>query len=369
MSEEELTQEQKDLFHQAIHSRYIQPEIDRRTLAGEISEGFAIREYLILFPISQPPIVKFNDEFGWLVKNPKLSDGRNLEINRTYYLHDIVKIDTVLAPTVKDKHFPFLYGHHNGFSWVIFVGSHNDPSKNAYIANQLQKKLIAEATKLSQVHLNKLREIGLWTATSLLPYPISKIIERIGAGYPDEARQVLIDHCDSEFLSKTIVDTWHPITVFLERMSFFQDALFCHSHGRYHGSISILVGQVEGIITDWLYEIDHYQLDKERKVHEKIEDFGTVLSEIPNLSYTYREARDSMLGFLGSEPWLQRFNEWMVQSDTSFVGRHVAQHGKYDHRSYTEENSIKLFLLLDNICQFMMFYEVRVLNRDIGQYG
>lgn len=74
-----------------------------------------------------------------------------------------------------------------------------------------------------------------------------------------------------------------------------------------------------------------------------------------------------MLEFLEQGPWLQDFLHWFQSVNTSFPPRHAVQHGKYDKDVFTEENSIKLFLMLDTICQFMMFYEVRVLGRDLGQ--
>jgi len=48
-------------------------------------------------------------------------------------------------------------------------------------------------------------------------------------------------------------------------------------------------------------------------------------------------------------PVLRTFDKWSVAIDNLFPNRHVVEHGKYDDSIFTEENSIKLFLLLDTI--------------------
>lgn len=377
----EMTEEQKKVFFQNWHNQWIQPELDRRFSKTELPTDFKIRQCLVKLPKNQKPIVEINDEVGWAIENPHMANGKNIadfEFGEPVFLHDFMQITKVLPPTITGERIAFMYLFWDGFTYQLYVDflpnqEDFDPDDKRFqfdgrvIVRHLQNIIIEKATRLSQIHLDELRKIGLWTATALLPYPISKILERISESDFDGAIEILSKHCDTDFLTEKVVETWHPINVFSERMSFFEDSLFCHENERYHASISTMVGQIEGVITDWLYEIDHYQIDKKRNITTKIHDFRVVLDKIPSLLEAYREARDSMLDFLDSDPWLQTFNKWMVYSDTSFAGRHVVQHGKYDHAIYTKENSIKLFLLLDNICQFMMFYEVRVLGRDLGQ--
>jgi hypothetical protein len=359
-----------------VHNTYIQPEIDRRRHSGQLRDTIKVWECLVRLPANDVPIVQFNDEVGWEAES-ELVDGREVIKDRVYYAHEVLELKKIQPPKIKDEYVSYIYLFWEGYQYILLED--NTPSQEGFnpavnsfachdiVLRHINNKIMEKVVGNAKVVRERLHEIGLWVVTSLLYYPIAKIVERVGNRDSEGAKQVLVEYCNIDFLTEKTVNTWDSVAVFRERYNFFDDALFNHKHGRYHGSISILVGQIEGVITDWLYEIDHYSEDKKRSLPTKITDFRETLENVPNLLWMYREAKDSMLDFLDSEPWLQKFDKWMIYSNSSFPGRHVSQHGKYDHNVYTEENSIKLFLLLDTICQFMMFYEVRVLGRDLGQ--
>lgn len=359
-----------------IHSTYIQPEVNKRLLAGQVTGNFVVRECLIRLPREAEPIIEFNDEIGWLAK-PVLAEGNETILGKPYYAHEVVRFSKVFPPKVNGSYVEYVYLFWDGYKYCLLedrspVHSDSDATRATFVCHDIilrhiNNKIMERVVGNSKVVREKLHEIGLWIVPSLLHFPLAKIVERVGAGDPGEARRTLVEYCDASYLTERIVNTWKPINAFNSRMPFFEDALFCHKNKRYHGAISILVGQIEGVITDWSFNVNYYTTDKDRRLGEKLADFREALRNIPDLLWLYRESRDSMLRFLESEPWLQRFTLWNQQIDTSFPGRHVVQHGKYDKDIYTQENSIKLFLLLDTICQFMMFYEVRVLGRDLGQ--
>ena len=375
-----LDEQGMQTFSREIHTLWIQPELDRRFSETGIPAGFQIRQALIKMPHNQPAIVEFNDEVHWAAENPKLAGGRtiaDIDIGEPIYLHELISIDNVLPPFVDDKRVAFVYLFWSGHSYsVVFDFSPNDPDFKPENDNFELGKAIGEhmsnvfkelAVKNAQFAATQLRAIGLWPVTSLLPYPISKIVERVGSSDPEGARKVLVDYCDIEFLTQKVVRTWSPVVAFKQGLPFFEAALSTHQRKQYHGSVSILVGQIEGVITDWLLEVKYYTSDEKRSLKKKIQDLRDAFQQIPDLLWTYRESRDVVIDFLEHGPLLQQFNSWFQSIDTSFPGRHVVQHGKRDKDVYTEENSVKLFLLLDTICQFMMFYEVRVLGRDLGQ--
>lgn len=66
-------------------------------------------------------------------------------------------------------------------------------------------------------------------------------------------------------------------------------------------------------------------------------------------TYTYRRIVESSLEFILDGPVLSTFQNWFARIDRSFANRNVIEHGKYDDSLFSEENSIKLFLLLDTI--------------------
>lgn len=379
-----MTDEQKQVFFDNWHNQWIRPEIDKRFDSTGVPDNFKIRECLVMLPRGQSPIVQFNDEFGWMVQNPNMSNGKILadfEVGQPIHLYDILKIDGVLPPTVNGERVAFMYLYWDGFHYQLFVDflpnqpdyDSNDDRftfSGSVIAHHLQNIIIERIVIWAKQHIAQIRGIGLWIATPLLPYPLSKIVERVDAGEPEEARRLLVEYCDSEFITDKLVKTWYPIKVFRDRQQVFDEAIQAHKCSLYHASISTLINHIEGVIVDWLHEHLPPSSKVEKKTKSRIAQFHDVLLTIPQFEYMYREALEATIGFLrendnGATPF-QIFNNWLDKIDPNFPSRHAISHGKYVPELYTEENSIKLFLLLDTICQFMMFYEVRVLGRDLG---
>src|SRR5258708_7817138 len=115
-------------FFNQMHEFYIQPELERRRLEGRLPDDFQIQNYLVRLPINQPPIVEFNDEFGWEVTHPKLAPGVNLEPGRDVYIYDIVEIANVIPPMVDEKRGAFIFCFLNGQNYeIIFDFVPNDP--------------------------------------------------------------------------------------------------------------------------------------------------------------------------------------------------------------------------------------------------
>lgn len=371
-----LSKEGIQNFSKQMHDFWIQPELDRRYGQTGVPDDFKIWECLIKFPKDQRPIVEFNDEIGWEVERPELAPGITMEVGQTIYLHEVLNLGEILPPNVENNRVAFIYLFWAGYSYQIaFDFTPNqpdfDPQDDEFhlgetVKHHLKLKLIERVIRQAQTVQSQLRQIGLWSITSLLPYPISKIVERIENDELEEARNILVAHCNPEFIEKKLVETWKPIKVFHERLDVFQEALFAHRNKKFRAAIYTLIPQIEGVITDWLYE----HLDSEPvewKTKPKIDQFHQLMQHIPQFEYMWREALESAYTFLRNAQPMQSFNNWLDTIDPNFPGRHPITHGKYIDDMFTEENSIKLFLLLDTICQFMMFYEVRVLGRNLSE--
>lgn len=121
-----------------------------------------------------------------------------------------------------------------------------------------------------------------------------------------------------------------------------------------------MIPQIEGIITDWLYEINASNSVNWR-IESKVNQFNKIIDSLEQFEFTYREreALNQVSTFLVEGPPLQTFKNWLDRLNTSFPNRHDISHGRYDEALFSEENSIKLFLLLDTICHFIMLYEAK----------
>lgn len=355
-------------FARNIHEQFIQPEIERRREVGALSEDFRIRECLIRLPKGQAPIVDFNHEVKWRAE-PKLAPGldlQQLEFGRSVHLHEVVAFNRVYPPEVERCRVAFIFLFWSGTEYAaVFDFSPNLPDFDPdtefdlgqVIADHLNNKIIEITVRLSKSNQAQLQRIGLWPVTSLLPYPISFIIERVGSGHLEEARQILIDHCNMSFINE-LVETWQPIQAFERRMALFREAASVHANQQYYAAIHTLIPQIEGVITDWLLSVLSPN-EMQYRTDSKIRQFRDSIKNIPQFSFAYRQALEAVCQFLLQGPPLQSFKQWLDEIDPSFPGRHAVLHGRYEEQVFTEENSIKLFLMLDTLCQFMMFYEAR----------
>lgn len=363
-----LDEQASQNFLNEVFRLWIDPEIDRRFGDTGVPEGFVLREALIKMPKDQPPLVQFNNEIGW-IGHTKVAADVEVEAGDPIYLHQIEHIADVNPPEVDGTRVAFVYLHWTGYDAlynIIFDFTPNHPDYDASeseftlgkaIGNHLQYKLVEDAAVRAARQKALLSKIGLWTVTSLLPFPISKIIESIEAGELEAARTLLVDHVTPEFIEESLLNTWYDIDAFGIRRPALEEALKSHEIGLFHASIAILIGHIEGVIVDWLHDVLPPNEDVPFRLESRLKKFESTLRKTPYLRQAYQIAMDSTFEFLKEGAIFQKFQNWYDAIDPSFAGRHAIQHGKYVKNIYTKENSVKLFLLLDTICQFMMFYE------------
>lgn len=359
-----------------IDKYIVQPELAKRFAPSAPPDRVSIREVLIKLPPGRDPIVQFNSEIKWgasvtLAPNVEAPVGHELQ------LYEFEKVHAFKPPKYDGKFVSFIYIFWAGGSYNVSIDVR--PSVRGFddssiefvlgeeIVNHLKYKLIEALAELCQSGRSQLAEIGLWPILSLMPYPISEMLNRIRQGMLDEARELLVDFVDAEFIKESLLDTWNIIGAFDARRPLFEEALQCHAEGMYLASISTLVGHIEGTISDWLLDVLPSGNDLKRGINSKLEQFQEILEKIPHIEYAHKLALDEALEFLREGQLLQKFVRWNDTIDSSFPARHAIQHGKFVSEIFTQENSVKLFLMLDTICYCMIFYEACVLRRDFGE--
>ena len=346
------------------HARelWIEPEILRRRQASLLPDNFKIARCLIKFPKEQghQPIVEFNDEIKWLA-HMQLVPGTTLHPGQTIYLHDVQRIAAVNLPEINGERVAFVYFFFDGIGYQMTfdftpnvsdeVLSKDEKEKGALslsisIAESLQANLIEKTIHIH--NKEKLRDIGLWVAPALLPYPLSKIIKQLEENDIQGARGTLVEHCTPQQLER-LSSKWWNVEQFNSRKKVIVEALESHTIGKYISSIYILVPQIEGIITDRIYEtlpegdICRYTETSKIKQFQSLE-----ISKEPLRTYTYKKITDSAIEFMLGDMVIGDFR-WKDEIDKTFPNRHVVAHGNYQEELFSEENSIKLFLLLDTI--------------------
>ncbi len=351
-------------FSRQMSELWIQPELEARRAAGLIPADFVLQRCLILLPPNAKPVVQFNDEIVWRVK-AKLPEGRVASSGDLLNLQDVERIETVAPPTFLGQRVAFVYAHWvNGTFHVFFDLVPNNPEMAAKeegkpwsfaepLAHTLQASLVEQALQLHQAVQPDLVKIGLWAAPSLLPYPISQIVAFIKVGDEAKGRQLLIDHCKGDWLAE-MVKEWWSVKYLTDRRLPIEQALAAHRNEQYCLTISTLLPHIEGIVTDWLHANDK---NVPFRQESKTKRFLELITSDSRHTPAFKGVADSAGEFILDGPVLATFRQWFDSFDTTFPNRNVVGHGRYDERVYTEENSIKIFLMLDTVFQMIAVEE------------
>ena len=347
-------------FVQELNRLWIGPEIEKRTREGKLPHDFKLWRCLIRLPKGQSPIVEFNHEIHWEAR-VKVSDGREFQVGEVTFLDDMEKIEGVKPPMVNGVPVAFVFAWWCGHNFSIifdFTPNHADfvpePPDAEWkfsqpIASMLQETLIELAIQLHDTVQGDLQKIGLWAAPALLPYPLARIASLVRQGDEVAARQLLVKYCTPAWISEQAAGWW-AVPQFQDRKKLIEQALAAQASGHFCLTIPALMPHLEGIITDWA----HTRIpDVKWRQDTKTKQFRDLVLGQPLATFTYKRVVESTMGFILTGPVLSTFKGWYDSFDTCFANRNVVEHGKYDDRLFTEENSIKLFLMLDTIKQII----------------
>lgn len=307
----------------------------------------------------------------------KMESGITLASGQAIYLHEIETIAAVTLPEINGERIAFVYLFFNGFGYqIIFDFSPNVPDEmmskdekekgalsiSQAIAESLQAVLVERVIHIHDSSQEQLQKIGLWAAPALLPYPLSKIIRQIEEDDIKGARNTLVRYCTPQYIEQ-ISSKWWAAEQFDARKNLLKDALHAHETGMYGLSIHALLPQVEGIITDWVYENLPANEAPPWRTESKTKKFLDLTLEEPLTTFTYRRIVESAIDFILSGPVLETFKKWNQLINEAFPNRHVVGHGRYEESLFSEENSIKLVLLLDTIYHIITSHEQSSLPR------
>ncbi len=362
----------QQLVHQ-IMSRWIEPELQARLEVNKLPIDFKMYRCLIKLPKSSKPIVQFNYEIDLEVEL-ELSDPKSMKTGDKVYLHQVKEIKSVKLPELNGKPIAFIYLYYRGMASkteakynIVFDFTSNMQSSELLENNNINitllkalkesyKLIIEENTLLFyDKHHDMLNNNGLWAIPALIPYPLSAIVEKLRSNDSEGARTIIIEHCDRNFL-EDLVNKWWKNEVFEQRKNIINDAFSAHKCGKYNLSIYALSPQIEGIITDW----EHTQVPQEKipkGIKSKTKKFRDLVIENPPSTFTQRRIIESTISFMTGKPVLGSFENWLKEIDPAFPNRHAISHGKYEESTFNEENSIKLFLLLDTIYYMINLHE------------
>ena len=349
----------ENVFRQ-MHDLWIKPQIERRKAQGKFPADFHIRQCLVKLPLDHSPIVLFNEEVGW---EARVKVSGPIQKHDPVYLHHVQSIETVKLPRHDDKRcaFFYLYIMPDGIFRVVFDAMPNWPNfkeeKDAgsdlgkAIAESLQAIMTERAVRLEATQQAELRAIGLWPAPALLPYPLSKILLHLEQNDAKQARALLVAYCTPVYL-EGLVQKWWSNAGLAKRRRLLEDALSAHKESKFTLSVSALMPHVEGIVSDWIAA----QLPGDKvpfRQESKTKKFKDVVKQGLPPAFLYARILEATIDFILSGPVTATFKKWGDTLSDEFANRHAFGHGKYEEEQFSEENSIKLFLLLDTLFYVM----------------
>jgi hypothetical protein len=344
---------------QQMHQHWIGPELEARIRAGTLAADFQIRRCLIKLPQGSKPIVEFNAEVKLRAK-VKLPGHCKPEAGDVASLDDIEYIERVYPPEVGGVRVAFCYAHWVNGQFAVFFDftpNHDDIPQSAAdewtmgeaIGQAVHSSLVELALAVHDTIQADLTKIGLWAAPAILPYPLSRIASLVQSGDDVSARRLFVEYCSVKRLGDLLTEWW-SVPAFAARRKLFEQAFEAHTASQFYLSVSTLVPHLEGVMTDWL----HASIpDMPWKQESKTKKFRDLVAANPDATPTYRRVVESAISFILEGPALATFKNWLDSFDVSFANRNVVGHGRFDDRVYSEENSIKLFLMLDTIRQVL----------------
>lgn len=352
-----LGEEGRERIWSQIYDLFIEPELTKRS---DI-DWSDIYKVLIKLPQDRAPIVEFNNEvtFLYAVEDPVVRT-----VGETLGFDEIRAIKEIHPPKVDDRSVAFVYawckGDHIYFAFDCSPNWPDFDEENHKLGAGLQYRLECEALEhilAPVIHSeDRLLEIGVSIFPALIPFPLNAVAKNQLEGETDKALRVMEEHCDVEFIKEQVAD-WHSVHVLEERKELIDEALQAHSSGLYHMSINALVGQIEGIVTDWLYRSD--EANTPWKAESKFKEFQRLVESVIPVETLEVVILQSVSRFLVSpDTILRTFSDWKnPELNVDSVSRHVIQHGKYVPEYYTKGNSIKMFLVIDSIKWCIQCYE------------
>lgn len=359
MLDEEAATRSFDEFYRL----WVEPELRRRFGEAGPPSNFRIFQCLVRLPPRKPPIVEFNDDVSWDARC-KIPTGTSFDKGDPAYLHQIEYVESVRPPECDGKPVGFVYIHRlpgAGFRMIFdsCAGlSQADPNTqdskwkfSHAVCEYLNAVLFERAIRLHDEQQQALASIGIWPIPSLIPYPLSRCTHLVQNGKHDEARTVVVRHCSPDWLDARL-DRWLTVPELADRRELLTQALAAHRASQYVLTIHALVPQLEGIVSDRMIrslrpgEMHFRQESKLKQLRDKaLED--------DDIAFSFRRVIESTVDFIVKGPVLETFKHWLDDPNCMFPNRHVVGHGKFIEKLYTEENSVKAFLLLDTLAEIL----------------
>jgi|GEM_PF-4547023 len=337
-----------------VWEHIIVPDLKRRKKSG-LPIPFPVLSFTVLFDrINNKNIILYNEECS-LKTQMMLRPYTSIEAGTGVYFDHICDINKVEPPILDNRPVAFfMYSLSGKQTSIYFDFRPNDPNycdnewkeEELWLANAVLETILASSFGHLSLLIPKLKTYDIPFTIGPKSENIKKICEIVDkAKNVDDADTILSNILTFEDVS-LLVNNWVSLESFQKRKEILLDALKCFKFGIHSGVITILMPQVEGIITEELISINK-GIKKNNRTHNwetRVNDFeNLVISK--NVGQLTLRILDGLVSFLKDSNLYQNFT-W-TEEDTG-INRNATLHGK-DCSFNTCANSIRMILLFDSI--------------------
>jgi hypothetical protein len=333
---------------------YIEPEAMRLKTTGKVPGDFRIRQALVLLPVGQEPVVRFNESITWQMQ----MDTSAFRPEQTVYLHDMRKVTGVGFPALNGQKVAYIFLYFTGvgakYSLLFDFSPNSLPQENIPEYGHRGDgtltsyyNLFFSEMALNHVPSDKLKalcEKGFFVAPVIMPYPFTVLCNP--GRTVEEFVTALLCHFTDKRLDD-LVAKWSNLSAWNERAAVFSEAVANMKDKRYVSVVSLLVPQLEGVLRDAVL-----QLCNDDSYMNSVKACEVLRSEInardlPGIAHRFLS---SFTEFFNDECGLfLSFKRWTDDLSQGFLSRHAISHGKNVPDMYTRENCIRLFMILSTI--------------------
>lgn len=331
---------------------WVIPEIKRRKEVGTPAP-YPFKKFMVIFDNNNGPTIKFNEEYclkGMMRLRPSVSVKKNESI--TFDM--MADYGPLEAPTVNGKPVAYFIFGINGKQISIYANFR--PNDSEFDANEWNN----EGKWLAHAHLQQILIGQFGHLTLIIPkLAIYDIPFTIGLNLIKMRAicSLIENHKDKNNLDNKIskiitnddvsvlFDRWMLFDGFEKRKSILVEVNKAFENELYGSVITLLMSQVEGIITDKLVQNDMGLKDngKAKDWKQRRKEFEELISQ----KYEIGALTQSMLSyavFFLNNCNLYVSKKW--ESSTDCLSRHGSLHG-IDVDFNTRANAIRIILLFD----------------------
>lgn len=330
----------------------IVPEMKKRKESG-LPIPFPLNSITILFdPKSKNKIFKYNEDCR-LRAQMRLRPNISLKAGKDIHFDQICEICKVEPLTLDNSPTAFIMCKFNGKQISLyFDGRPNDLNfreddwrdEEVWLANAYLETQLANIFGHLSLLIPRLRNYDIPFTIGPSSKKIKKIFEIV---YEAKNSDDLNKRLSTVLTIKdagSLVNNWLQFEAFQKRKGLLLEAFKCFKYGIHSGTTTVLMSQIEGIITEELISKQKgiNQKGKSKNWITQIDEFYDIVM-LENIGPMTLRILNGLVTFLKDSNLYRGFS-WTEES--TGINRHASLHGK-DCSYNTRANSVRIILLFD----------------------